>query len=123
MTDKLIKYSRYVFYSFPVQLLLLQIKKHPGFLIFWIILFSAVAQFFGTSYGIPSLFLDPEYLGEVNFISFLIVGFAMGGFIMAWNLSFYIINSYRFQFLASLVNPFVQFCLNNSLLPLSFTIL
>lgn len=41
---------------------------------------------------------------------------------MAWNISYYILNSYRFQFLASLGNPFVQFCWNNSLIPLAFTI-
>jgi hypothetical protein len=87
-----------------------------------VVLFGSVLQFMGVTYGIPLLFLDPEYLGHVNFLSFLMVGFAMGGFIMAWNVSFYILNSYRFEFLASLVNPFVQFSLNNSLLPFSFTV-
>ncbi len=122
MQNKFSKYLRYAFYSFPVQLLIVHIKKHLFVLIFWVILFTAVLQLFGTSYGIPLLFLDPEYLGNVNFLSFLIVGFTMGGFFMAWNMSFYVLNSYRFEFLASLVNPFVQFCLNNSLIPLTFTI-
>lgn len=120
--EKLLKYLRYSFYSFPVQLLLLQFKKHLFVLFFWVLLFAAVLQSFGASYGIPLLLLDPEYLGHVNFLSFLIVGFTMGGFFMAWNMSFYVLNSYRFEFLASLVNPFVQFCLNNSLIPLAFTI-
>jgi hypothetical protein len=119
---KVLKYLRYAFYSFPLQLLILHIKKHLFVLLFWIILFTSVLQLFGASYGIPLLFLDPEYLGNVNYLSFLIVGFTMGGFFMAWNMSFYVLNSYRFEFLASLVNPFVQFCLNNSLLPLAFTI-
>lgn len=112
-----------MFYSFPVQLLIVHVKKHLFVLLFWIILFLSVLQLFGTSYGVPLLFLDPEYLGKVNFLSFLIVGFTMGGFFMAWNMSFYVLNSYRFEFLASLVNPFVQFCLNNSLIPLSFTVI
>jgi hypothetical protein len=116
------KYSRYLFYSFPLQLLVLHIKKHPFFLLFWLVFFGAVMQFIGVSYGIPLLFLDPEYLGKVDFISFLLVGFAMGGFIMAWNISFYILNSYRFEFLASLSNPFVQFCWNNSIIPVTFTV-
>jgi hypothetical protein len=119
---KVLKYLRYAFYSFPLQLLILHIKKHLFVLLFWIVLFTSVLQLFGASYGIPLLFLDPEYLGNVNYLSFLIVGFTMGGFFMAWNMSFYVLNSYRFEFLASLVNPFVQFCLNNSLLPLAFTI-
>lgn len=120
--NKFSRYLHYAFYSFPVQLLVVHIKKHLFVLIFWIILFLSVLQLFGASYGIPLLFLDPEYLGNVNFLSFLIVGFTMGGFFMAWNMSFYVLNSYRFEFLASLVNPFVQFCLNNSLIPLAFTI-
>ena len=122
MRTKVLKYLRYAFYSFPLQLLILHIKKHLFVLLFWIVLFTSVLQLFGASYGIPLLFLDPEYLGNVNYLSFLIVGFTMGGFFMAWNMSFYVLNSYRFEFLASLVNPFVQFCLNNSLLPLAFTI-
>ena len=41
---------------------------------------------------------------------------------MAWNISFYILNSYRFEFLASLTNPFVHFCLNNLFFPFLFTL-
>jgi hypothetical protein len=98
---KVLKYLRYAFYSFPLQLLILHIKKHLFVLLFWIVLFTSVLQLFGASYGIPLLFLDPEYLGNVNYLSFLIVGFTMGGFFMAWNMSFYVLNSYRFEFLAS----------------------
>ena len=122
MKAKFFRYCKYAFYSFPFQLFILQLKKHPFFILCWLLLFGAVSQFFGVSYGIPLLFLDPEYLGNVNFLSFLIVGFTMGGFFMAWNISFYILNSYRFEFLASLVNPFVHFCLNNIFFPLLFTV-
>lgn len=120
--NRIARYCRYAFHSLPVQLVIIHIKEHPFFLLFWLFLFTSVLQLFGVSYGIHLLFLDPEYLGHVNFLSFLIVGFAMGGFIMTWNISFYILNGYRFEFLASLVNPFVQFSFNNSLLPFSFTI-
>lgn len=116
------KYFHYAFFSFPIQLLLLHIKKHPLLLMFWAVLFGFILQFLGVNYGIPLLFFEPEYLDNVNFFSFLVIGFAMGGFITAWNISFYILNSYRFEFLASSVNPFVQFCLNNSIIPLAFTI-
>src|SRR4051812_46671337 len=119
---RLFKYTHYTLYSLPVQLLIIHIKKHPFLLLFWLFLFGFVLQFVAVPYGIPYLFLDPEYLGHVNFLSFLMVGFAMGGFMMAWNVSFYILNSYRFEFLASMVNPFVQFSLNNTFLPFSFSI-
>ncbi|MFN8284792.1 MAG: patatin-like phospholipase family protein [Chitinophagales bacterium] len=123
MKNKFIKYSRYFLYSFPLQLLLLQFKKHPFFLFFWLMLFASVLYLFGTSYGVPYLLLDPEYLANVNFLSFFIVGFAMAAFIMTWNISTYMLNSFRFEFLASTNLPFVQFCLNNSIIPLAFTII
>ncbi|MBP6660849.1 MAG: hypothetical protein KA174_09195, partial [Chitinophagales bacterium] len=70
----------------------MQFKKHPFFLFFWLMLFSSVLYLFGTSYGIPYLLLDPEYLANVNFLSFFIVGFAMAAFIMTWNISTYMLN-------------------------------
>ncbi len=123
MKNKLIKYSKYLFYSFPLQLVFLQFKKHPFFLFFWLLLFSAVLYLFGTTYGIAYLLVDPEYLANVNFLSFFIVGFAMAAFIMTWNISTYMLNSFRFNFLASTNFPFVQFCLNNSLIPITFSVL
>lgn len=123
MKATLQKYFTNIYYSFPIQLLILHINKHLFVLLFWIFLFASVLQLFGNSYGVPLLFLDPEYVGHVNFLSFLIVGFTMGGFIMAWNMSFYILNGYRFQFLASFNNSFAHFCYNNSIIPIAFTIL
>lgn len=122
MQVKLSKYLRYTFYSFPIQLLLLHTRKHTLLLLFWIILFGIALQGLGVNYGIPLLLLDPEYLGKVGMLSFLIVGFTMGGFFMAWNMSSYLLNNFRFEFLASSESPFVQYCLNNSLIPLAFTI-
>jgi len=115
-----LRWLRYVIYSFPLQLLLLHLKKHHLILIFWAMLFLFVLRTNGGHYGIPLLFLDPEYLGEVNYLGFAIIGLAFGGFVMAWNISFYIMNSYRFTFLAAISKPFVRFCLNNSILPVAF---
>ncbi|MCB0508207.1 MAG: hypothetical protein KDD21_07910 [Bacteroidetes bacterium] len=122
MKRKLQHYIKNFYYSFPIQLLVLHINKHLFVLLFWIVLFLSVLNQFGSSYGVPLLFLDPEYLGKVDFWSFLIVGFSMGGFIMAWNMSFYILNGYRFQFLASFTHPFVQFCINNFIIPIAFSV-
>ena len=111
---------RNTFYSFPLQLLILLMKKHHLLVIIWFMLFGGIFRLFGNHYGYPFLYLDPEYLGNVNFFSFLIVGFALGGFIMAWHISFYVLNSFRFNFLASISSPFITFCLNNSVVPLTF---
>lgn len=91
-------------------------------MLFWLLASLAASNTFFQHYGIPYLLLDPEYRGEVNYISYMIVGFATGGFIMTWNTCFYMLNSYRLRFLATLSKPFVKFCLNNFLIPLSFTV-
>jgi hypothetical protein len=109
-------------YSFPFQLLLLQIKKHSIFNIVWLILFLIITQQFGKKFGVHLLLLDPYYLNSVSIYSFYFIGLAMGGFIMAWNVSLYILNSYRFEFLACISKPFVRFSFNNFLIPAVFSI-
>src|SRR3954470_1783930 len=82
---------RAIFYSFPVQLLLLHFKKFQVLLIFWLILFAAVGGGFMKAYGVDSLYLSPEYLGNVNAISAGIVGMSAGVFIMSWNITTFIL--------------------------------
>ena len=78
-------FFRGLYYSFPLQLVLLHLKKFQILLIFWYFLFSTVGGSFMKNYGADSLFLAPEYLGEVNFVSAAIVGISIGIFIMRWN--------------------------------------
>ena len=70
-------------HSFPVQLVFLHFRKYQVLLLFWFILFSTVNGSFMSTFGADSLFLAPEYLGNVNFISMAIVGGAIGMFIMS----------------------------------------
>lgn len=109
-------------YFFPVQLFFVHIKKNQQLLIFWIVLFLIIFKQFGTKYGLPLLFLAPEYIGNLSFSSYFIVGFAIGGFAMSFNISSYIMNGFRFPFLATLSKPFLKYCLNNSLIPFIFII-
>ena len=89
-------------------------------LVYWLILFGFILQKIAPKYGIPYLFLNPEYLNNVSFWSYMIMGFGVGGFIMAFNISSYIMNAFRFPFLATTSNPFLKYCLNNFILPASF---
>lgn len=89
-------------------------------MLIWIILFGFVTETIALKYGIPHLFFDPEYMGEVSFVSFYILGFAFGGFFITWNITSYILNAYRFPFLATLSRPFVKYSLNNFIIPLTF---
>lgn len=111
-----------IYYSFPVQLLLLHLRSNLLLLFIWVLLTLFLVGSIGKSYGFQLLFIAPEYLGEVGFLSFYILGLAFGVMFMAWNLTTYLLNAHNFPFLASLQRPFTKFCLNNSLIPLSFAV-
>lgn len=111
-----------IYHSFPVQLVILHFKKFQVLLLFWYLLFSTVSGDFMHSYGADSLFLAPEYLGHVNAAGAAILGAAIGVFIMSWNITTFILFSRHFRFLATNSNPFLKYCINNSLIPLAFLI-
>ena len=108
------------YYSFPIQLLFLHFRKYQVLLIFWFILFGTVGGSFMKTFGADSLFLAPEYLGNVNAFSTAIVGISVGMFIMSWNIATFILFSKHFRFLSATTNPFLKYCINNSVLPILF---
>jgi len=116
------KYLRGIFYSLPVQLLFLHFRKYQILLVFWAILFSTINGSFMKGFGANALFLAPEYLGAVSPLSVGLVGIAIGVFIMCWNITTFILFSRHFTFLAATANPFLKYCINNSIIPMSFLI-
>ena len=108
------------FYFFPFQLLLLHLKRNHVLLVFWLLLYLYVINVVGKNFGIVSLFLAPEYNGDINVYSFAILGFSLGGFIMAFHIYSYIMFSSEFLFLATLARPFLKFCINNMIIPIVF---
>lgn len=109
-----------ILYSFPLQLAIMHLKKNHLMLLYWLLLFGFVTQTLSSRFGIPYLFLDPEYMGKVSWVSFFIMGVSLGAFIMAFNISGYILNSFRFPFLATMSRTFIKFVHNNFLLPTAF---
>ncbi len=105
------------FYSFPIQLMFLHFRKYQVLLLFWLVLFATVNGSFMKTFGADSLFLGPEYLGNVNSLSSAIVGGSIAMFIMSWNISSFILFSRHFRFLAATSNPFLKYCINNTILP------
>ena len=116
------KYLLGIWYSFPVQLIFLHFRKYQLMLLFWFLLASAINGGFMNHFGSDSLFLSPEYLGNVNFLSAFFVGAAYGGFIMSWNATTFILFSNYFKFLATTTKPYLKYCLNNAGIPLLFLI-
>ena len=109
-----------VLYFFPLQLLLLHLQRNFLLLFFWGMVTAFLHGWAGETLGLRYLFLTPEYRGSVSFTAFFINGFALGGFISAFQLSSYIINSRQFPFLATLSRPFFKYSLNNSTIPALF---
>ena len=107
-----------LYYSFPIQLLVFHLRSNHLLLLLWIILLLFISGDLALKLGAQYLFLDPEYLGKVNFWSFIFLGFAYGGFLMSWNLTTYLLSAHQFTFLATLSRPFTKFSLNNIILPL-----
>ncbi len=108
------------YYSFPFQLLLLHLRSNLILIGIWAFFALAISGHIASLFGAKYLFLSPEYLGQVNFWSFFIVGFWFGGFLMSWNLTTYLLDAYRFPFLATLEKPFTKFCINNFIIPFAF---
>lgn len=116
------RFAEAFFYSFPVQLLINNLRRNHVLILCWVVLFACITGNFGKYLGIPYLFLDPEYLNEVSFTSFLIIGIMVSGFTAAYNITSYITDGHRFSFIAALKNPFNKYSLNNGTIPLAFFI-
>lgn len=111
-----------VYRFLPVQLLLLHFRKYQLLIVFWLILVTTITGNFASVFGASSLFLAPEYLGEINFLSMLFLGGGMAVFIMAWHITTFIIHSHRVPFLGATRQSFLKYCVNNSLIPLAFLV-
>ena len=109
-----------IYYSFPIQLLLLHFRKYQILLVIWAILASTINSGLLKNFGADSLFFVPEYMGKVNYLSTALVGITMGVFFMSWNITTFILHTKRFKFLATTSKPFLKYCINNSVLPLLF---
>jgi hypothetical protein len=111
-----------VFYFFPLQLVILHFKRNHFLLVFWLLIFGYTMNFLGSNYGISHQFLFPEYRGHNGFLAFAILGFSVGGFILAFNLYTYILHGFRFPFIATLNRPFLKFSVNNFAIPSAFVL-
>lgn len=113
MIDRLIS-------SFPIQLFLLHLRKNLALVLVFGLLIGIVLEQFGVVLGIPFLFLDPEYLHEVSWLSFALMGVGFAILTMAFHMTTYMMDGRQFRFLAVIPKPFIHYCVNNSIIPLVF---
>lgn len=116
----LLRWIRGLLNCLPAQLLRSQLATQKGLLLFWVFIFLIVSDNLLTDFGGPKLFLEPEYRGAFGVTSMFLLGLAFGLFVFAFQLSCFILDGYRFLFIAYLTRPLRVFALNNSLLPLVF---
>lgn len=109
-----------IYYFLPVQLVFLHFRKYQLLLGFWLILLLTITGNFAVHFGASSLFLAPEYLGNISFTSMYLLGSALCVFIMMWNITTFIIHSKRIPYMGATRNAFLVYCLNNSIIPLFF---
>ncbi|MEO6833698.1 MAG: patatin-like phospholipase family protein [Chitinophagaceae bacterium] len=95
-------------------------RKYQLLLAFWVIIFLTIQGKFASHFGANTLFLAPEYLGRINFVSMALLGASMGIFIMAWHITTFIIHSKRMPFIGATRQAFLKYCINNSIIPLLF---
>jgi hypothetical protein len=105
---------------FPLRLFLDSLRRNHALLLIWLMLFLFIFKVLGYTYGMHSLFLAPEYLGKVNALSYLVLGFTTGIFIMAFHMSSYITIAYQYPVISTFRKPFLRFSLNNLIIPVSF---
>src|ERR1043165_7936963 len=111
-----------IFYFLPVQLLLLHARKYQLLLAFWLILLATITGNFASHFGAASLFLAPEYLGNISFTSMFLLGCALCVFIMMWHITTFIVHSKRMPYMGATRHAFVVYCINNSVIPVAFLI-
>lgn len=112
-------YRKFIFF-FPIALVIIHFKRNHLLLLFWLLLFGIITKNIGSFYGMHHLFLAPEYLGEINYVSYGIIGLMVGSFIVAFNIYSYQLNVLVFPFMATVAKPFIKYTYNNSIIPLSF---
>ena len=109
-----------IYYFLPVQLLLLHFRKYQVLVGFWIMLFLILDGNFASHFGASSLFLAPEYLGNINFASMFLLGSALCVFTMMWHITTFIIHSKRIPYMGATRHAFLVYSLNNSAIPIIF---
>jgi len=113
---------RGIYYFLPVQLLLLHFRKYQLLVAFWLILLFTITGHFAAHFGASSLFLAPEYMGRISFMSMFLQGCAMCVFIMTWNITTFIIHSKRMPYMGATRHAFLVYCFNNAIIPISFLV-
>ncbi len=120
MYRKINRMLRKISWFFSVVLLADQLKHNKFLLLPWLIFWGAFQGYVMGELRMHYLILSPEYLGGNAVSSFFVVGVMMGGFVLAYDITAYILSIQKYPFLGAFPRPFTKFCLNNCIVPVFF---
>jgi hypothetical protein len=109
-----------LYYSLPVQLVVSQLRSHRSILLFWVLLILINHQAFLKGMGSTDLILEPDYMNQVSWLSMFFLGVSIGVLTLAYQMTMYILDGYKFYFLVLEKNTFFKFAYNNSLIPIIY---
>jgi hypothetical protein len=107
-------------YALPLQLVVTQVRRHKLVLASWLFVTLVVTGNALSPLGANYLFLEPEYRNQVDFAAMFLLGLSLGIFSLAYQMTCYILDGYRFYFLGLERRPFMTFSINNSVVPTAF---
>ncbi len=105
---------------YPIQLPLFQLRRHLLLSAVWILLWLIALSKVGQGLGVSDIFYDPRTGLYPTWATCFAWGVAYGLFVVAYHLTTYLLDGHHAGFLLRERQPFLQYVLNNSLLPVTF---
>lgn len=105
---------------YPIQLPLFQLRRHLLLSAIWILLWLIASGKVGRGLGVSDIFYDPRAGLYPTGATCFAWGVAYGLFVVAYHLTTYLLDGHHAGFLLRERQPFLQYVLNNSLLPVTF---
>jgi len=105
---------------YPLQLPLFQVRRHLFLMLVWGALWAIALGKIGIGLGVPAVFYDPRSGAYPTFWTTGAWGLAYGLFVIAYQLTTFLLDGHHAPFILREPYPLLQYALNNALLPLTF---
>ncbi|GIV24771.1 MAG: hypothetical protein KatS3mg026_0463 [Bacteroidia bacterium] len=105
---------------YPLQLPLFQVRRHLLLMLIWVLLWAIALGKVGVGLGVPAVFYDPRSGPYPTFWTTAAWGWAYGLFVIAYQLTTFLLDGHHAPFILREPHPLLQYALNNALLPLAF---
>lgn len=104
---------------YPLQLPLFQVRRHLFLMLVWGGLWAIALGKIGVGLGVPAVFYDPRSGPYPTFWTTAAWGLAYGLFVIAYELTTFLLDGHHAPFILREKHPLLQYALNNSLIPIT----